>query len=129
MNSADSLTPASRTFYENTRVKMAASIFIASMGVTSLAYCSIYGGQSDSANQAANVYAGNNDDSMQKSQIALAGGFGELVCLRMDSYRQMGMFDKKFFMFCRIWSIPLLRRLRRVHHRSGVHLAHVLRLS
>lgn len=77
MNSADSLSPNSRKFFENTRAKMAASIFIASMGLMCLAYTSIYGGQSDSASNTANVYKSNTDDSVYKAQLSLAGGFGK----------------------------------------------------
>lgn len=76
MNNADSLSPSSRTFYEHVRSKMAASIFLASMALMCLAYVAVYGGQSDSANSVRNVYVGYTDDSLEKSQIALAAGFG-----------------------------------------------------
>lgn len=76
--SADNLSPASRVVYENTRKKMAASIFFASMGMISLGFCSAFGGQSDSANYLKNNYSkAVNDDSLPKSQISLAGGYGK----------------------------------------------------
>lgn len=83
--SADNLSPASRVVYENTRKKMAASIFFASMGMISLGFCSAFGGQSDSANYLKNNYSkAVTDDSLPKSQISLAGGYG--TCLLQTSF-------------------------------------------
>jgi hypothetical protein len=77
MSSADSLSPASRVLFENTRKKMFASIFAASMGLMCLGYVSVYGGQSDSASNTAQAMAGNHDDSQWAAQVSLSGGFGE----------------------------------------------------
>ena len=76
MDALDNLSQFSRAFYEQTRGKMAVSMFLSSMALMCLAYVSIYGGMSDSANNVKNVYVGYHDDSMEKSQQALAAGFG-----------------------------------------------------
>ena len=76
--SADALSTTGRAFYEQTRWKMAASIFCASMGMMCLAYVSTYGGESNAANfmkdSAMSKIA--NDDNYKQSQVALAGGYG-----------------------------------------------------
>ena len=74
--SADALTPTSRAFYEQTRFKMAASIFLASLSMCALGYCSSFGGESNSANYLVDVYKSDVDDSREKSYEALAGGYG-----------------------------------------------------
>lgn len=71
--SADSLSATARAFYEQTRFKMVASIFLASMAMMALAYCSTYGGQSNSA---ASLRKAVDDDKMEDSQQALVGGYG-----------------------------------------------------
>jgi len=77
--SADALSTSSRAFYEQTRFKMAASIFLASMSMMCLAYVSTYGGESNSANFMAKVYNRDyNDDSREQSEVAKAGGYGNL---------------------------------------------------
>lgn len=75
--SADALSSTSRAFYEQTRFKMAASIFLGSMACMALAYCSTYGGESNSAHYMTNVYKSNTDDSREKSEESLAGGYGK----------------------------------------------------
>ncbi len=80
--SADALSTSSRAFYEQTRFKMAASIFLASMAMMSLAYCSTYGGESNSANYMEKAYdKSDTDDNKRQAQIALTGGFGKNYCL------------------------------------------------
>ena len=74
--SADSLSSSTRAFYEQTRWKMAASIFLASMGMMCLAYVSTYGGESNSANFTSKTFRHRTDDSLEQAQIALAGGYG-----------------------------------------------------
>jgi hypothetical protein len=74
--SADALSQSSRQFYERTRFKMAASIFLAAMGMMSLAYVSSYGGESNSATHMMDVYDNAADDSIYQSQLALSGGYG-----------------------------------------------------
>ena len=79
--SADALSTSSRAFYEQTRFKMVASIFLASMAMMSLAYCSTYGGESNSANYMEKAYdKTDNDDNRRQAQIALTGGFGKIYC-------------------------------------------------
>jgi hypothetical protein len=75
--SADALSSSSRAFYEQTRFKMAASIFLASMSMMALAYCSSYGGESNSSNNLKKVYDNLTDDHREASEIALAGGYGK----------------------------------------------------
>lgn len=74
--SADSLSTTARSFYEQTRWKMAASIFLASMGMMCLAYVSTYGGESNSANFLRKTVDNRHDDNLEQSQVALAGGYG-----------------------------------------------------
>lgn len=80
--SADALSTTGRAFYEQTRYKMMASIFCASMGMMCLAYVSTYGGESNSANfmkDSAMAKLGN-DDNYKQAQVALAGGYGTKLC-------------------------------------------------
>mmetsp|Transcript_58637 Transcript_58637/g.103095 ORF Transcript_58637/g.103095 Transcript_58637/m.103095 type:complete len:143 (-) Transcript_58637:259-687(-) len=74
--SADALSTSSRAFYEQTRFKMAASIFLASMSMMSLAYVSTYGGESNAANFQSKRFNSNTDDENFNAQIALSGGYG-----------------------------------------------------
>lgn len=74
--SADALSASSRAFYEQTRFKMAASIFLGSMACMALAYCSTYGGESNSANFMVKKYNDLSDDKLEQAQTALAGGYG-----------------------------------------------------
>ena len=71
--SADTLTASARAFYEQTRFKMAASIFLGSMSCMALAYCSTYGGESNSASFLVKLA---NDDKIEDAQQALVGGYG-----------------------------------------------------
>jgi hypothetical protein len=57
---------------------MAASIFLASMSMMSLAYCSSYGGESNSANNMQKVYDNLDDDHRESAEVALSGGYGEI---------------------------------------------------
>lgn len=75
--SADSLSTTARAFYEQTRWKMAASIFLASMSMMCLAYVSTYGGESNSANFLLKTVDNLPDDNIEQSYTALAGGFGK----------------------------------------------------
>jgi hypothetical protein len=75
--SADALTPTARVFYEQTRFKMAASIFLASMSMMCLAYVSSYGGESNSANYVKKTVDNLHDDNLEQAQVALAGGYGK----------------------------------------------------
>jgi hypothetical protein len=75
--SADALTPTARAFYEQTRFKMAASIFLASMSMMCLAYVSSYGGESNSANFIKKTVDNLGDDNLEQAQVALAGGYGK----------------------------------------------------
>ena len=79
--SADSLTGSSRAFYEQTRFKMAASIFLGSMACMTLAYCSSYGGESNSAAYLEKVYKDYHDDNLKQAQIALTGGYGTIFLI------------------------------------------------
>jgi hypothetical protein len=81
--SADSLTGTSRAFYEQTRMKMVASLFLGSMACFGLAYCSSYGGISDSAGYNVQRYSDKikNDDLLEQSEQALAGGYGKRIFL------------------------------------------------
>lgn len=71
---ADTLSPKSRKFYERTRTKMAVSIFLGSMAMLCLAYCSAYGGQSDNANY---YKKHSNNDTDEAAFQSLVGGFGK----------------------------------------------------
>mmetsp|Transcript_11063 Transcript_11063/g.18074 ORF Transcript_11063/g.18074 Transcript_11063/m.18074 type:complete len:142 (-) Transcript_11063:1829-2254(-) len=76
MASADSLSASARVLYEQTKYKMVLSIVLGAGSLISLAYCSAYGGQSNSANYLADQYKSDNDDNLEESQDALAGGYG-----------------------------------------------------
>lgn len=76
--SADALSQSSRSFYERTRFKMAASIFLAAMGMMALAYVSTFGGMSNAATYMMDVYDNNADDEQYQAQLALSGGYGRL---------------------------------------------------
>jgi hypothetical protein len=75
--SADALSATSRAFYEQTRFKMAASIFLTAMAMMALAYVSSYGGESNSANFLMDLYDNLDDDNRYQAQLALSGGYGE----------------------------------------------------
>jgi hypothetical protein len=81
--SADSLTGTSRAFYEQTRMKMVASLFLGSMACLGLAYCSSYGGISNSAGYNVKRYSDTikDDDLLEQSEQALAGGYGKKTFL------------------------------------------------
>lgn len=75
---ADSLSHTTRSFYERVRWKMAASIFLAAMGMFCLAYVSTFGGMSNAADYM-RKYLHNqplNDDEQEAAQQALTGGYG-----------------------------------------------------
>ena len=73
--SADTLTTNSRNFYEHTRSKMAVSLFLGSMAMVALGFCSAYGGQADNANYARKNSSGDAQDAAQ----SLVGGYGESI--------------------------------------------------
>ena len=74
--SADTLTATSRAFYEQTKVKVAVSIFLSAMAMMSLAYVSTYGGESNSAAFLRKTVDNLADDYRYEAQNALAGGYG-----------------------------------------------------
>ncbi|KAJ1439767.1 hypothetical protein B484DRAFT_443762 [Ochromonadaceae sp. CCMP2298] len=73
MSSIDGLGPDARMFYEQTKQKMLWSIILGAVGLLSLAYCSAYGGQSNSASY---VQDATDDPKYEKAQEALVGGYG-----------------------------------------------------
>jgi hypothetical protein len=76
---ADALSPPARAFYEQTKYKMMVSLFLGSMACLALAYCSGFGGESNSA-QYLRKYIhdmGLNDDYRESSEQALVGGYGK----------------------------------------------------
>ena len=74
--SADSLTVSSRGFYERAKIKVGASIFLASFGLMLLGFCSSSGGESAS-NQQLYSQSGDSITTYQKrSYQALISGYG-----------------------------------------------------
>jgi hypothetical protein len=72
---ADENNSGERGFYEQTRFKVVASIFIASIGLAALAFCSAYAGQSDAARIAADNSSGTSKDYNE----SLSSGYGKGV--------------------------------------------------
>ena len=70
---ADDMNTADRTFYESTRYKLAASIFIACIGLMSLGFGLAFAGQSD----AARIYAENSNGDAEDANSALSSGYGK----------------------------------------------------
>lgn len=125
--SADALSTSSRAFYEQTRFKMAASIFLASMGMMSLAYVSTYGGESNSANFMAKVYKRDyNDDSREQSEIAKAGGYGDHICI--EECEQLVVDQNHLSNSFRLRSVHVLRGVLCVPVGVYLYFSHLLRI-
>jgi hypothetical protein len=71
--SADTLTASSRHFFERTKGKLATSIFAAAFGMMFLGFCSVTGGQSQSASDNAKNASGDLKDSFE----SLQSGYGK----------------------------------------------------
>jgi len=65
-----------RALYHQAKYKIALSIVFGAGSLMALAFCAAHGGESDSANYLAQRYDGLQDDELQQSQVALAGGYG-----------------------------------------------------
>ena len=70
----DSLTASSRSFYERSKAKLAASIVIAAGGLMILGFCSSAGGLSASNSQQKELAP--DDDHTQYTYQALVSGYG-----------------------------------------------------
>ena len=75
--SADDLSPASRSFYERSKAKMAASIVLGASCLMLLGFTANSGGQAAAANYTANEaqQLGQNSNTVHQYQ-ALSGGYG-----------------------------------------------------
>ena len=75
--SADDLSPASRSFYERSKAKMAASIVLGASCLMLLGFTANSGGQAAAANYNANEaqQLGQNSNTVHQYQ-ALSGGYG-----------------------------------------------------
>jgi hypothetical protein len=90
MSSIDGLGPDARTFYEQTKQKMLWSIILGAVGLVSLAYCSVYGGESNSASYIQDLV---DDSKYEKAQESLVGGYGAIympynVIFSVKTYRR-----------------------------------------
>lgn len=75
MYSNEDMDASDRFFYEQSRFKVVVSIFLAGLGLISLAFCSAYAGQSDSARLTAEQVSSNN--KVEQAYSSLASGYGE----------------------------------------------------
>lgn len=75
--SVDNMNHSDRSFYEQTRFKVVGSIFLAAIGLVSLACCSVFAGESNSAALTANQDG--NDKKMEESYNSLSSGYGTKV--------------------------------------------------
>jgi len=73
---ADSLTVTSRIFFERSRAKVAASIFLASFGLMLLGFCSTSGGQAASNQQLYTESKSTLSNNVTRSYQALISGYG-----------------------------------------------------
>ena len=77
MPKVDELSPASRAFYEQTRLKVAASLIIASVGLTLMGFCAQDGGKAEyykTAYTAAKARGASTN--VQTALLQTSGGFG-----------------------------------------------------
>ena len=68
----DDMNATDRAFYESTRYKLAASIFIACIGLMSLGFGLAFAGESD----ASRIQAENSNDDAEDVYTSLSSGYG-----------------------------------------------------
>lgn len=72
----DDMELEERRFYERTRLKVAWSIFVASIGLAALALCSVYAGEANSASIMSDTA---NNKEVENSYHALSSGYGKNI--------------------------------------------------
>lgn len=75
--SADTLTPASRDFYERAKGKVALSIAVSAIGLAFLGFTACAGGEASAANNALDYKGLSNDE--KTAHKAILGGSGESI--------------------------------------------------
>jgi hypothetical protein len=120
---ADNMNASDRAFYEQSRFKVVISIFLSAVGLASLAYCSVFAGESHSASL--NAQQMPNDSKAEDSYTALSSGYGTKQTRHATPcVPTMLWFPSRLY---RVRCFRFYPRLHSLHVRCNLRLPRVLR--